>query len=195
MLHQNSTGRASLRGLATGLLLALIMASAACAPAAPATPSPAPTALPTGSPTAVAPTPTPSRAPTVLPTASPTAVAATSTPSPAPTKLPTAAPTAAPATTEFCLSCHGPFEKVAAASAGYKFYDGSTVNPHTTVELLASKPHASGLGVVACARCHQPHPQPLASVKDVPVADLTYCFGCHHQGVFTPCGKCHEGYK
>ena len=100
-----------------------------------------------------------------------------------------------PLTNAFCLSCHGPFEKVAQASADYKFFDGSVVNPHTTVELTASKPHVSGKGVVDCVRCHQPHPQPLASVSDVVPADLTYCFGCHHQGVFTPCSQCHEGYK
>jgi predicted CXXCH cytochrome family protein len=97
--------------------------------------------------------------------------------------------------TEMCLSCHGPFEKVFKASAGYKFYDGSIVNPHNTVELKASNPHASGTGIVECTKCHTPHPQPLASVKDVASADLNYCFGCHHQGVFTPCIKCHEGYK
>jgi hypothetical protein len=194
-LHQKDTTAVRFRKLATGLLLVFTLASAACTQTA-ATPTPtsppAPTQVPTASPTSPpAPTQVPTVAPTKptptqLPTASPTSP-------PAPTQLPTASPTTAAVTSEFCLSCHGPFEKVFKASTDYTFYDGSKVNPHTTVELTAEKPHASGKGVVACAKCHQPHPLPLTSVKDVPSADLIYCFGCHHQGVFTPCSKCHEG--
>ena len=98
-------------------------------------------------------------------------------------------------TSDMCLACHGPIDKLRQTTANYLYSDGSKVNPHVSAEITASKPHASGKGIIECTKCHTPHPQPLTSVKDVQPAELNYCFGCHHQGVFTPCSECHEGYK
>lgn len=103
-------------------------------------------------------------------------------------------PATANVSSDSCLSCHGPYDKVVKASANYTIQDGSgsTVNPHTRIDMSAAKPHASGKGVVECTSCHKPHPQPLASLKDVPKANVEYCFSCHHQRNFTPCSQCHQ---
>ncbi len=118
----------------------------------------------------------------------------------APLAAPPSSPTlpATPSTpnvsSDFCLACHGPYDKVVKASANYIIPDrsGSTVNPHTTIDMSASKPHASGKGVPECTNCHKPHPQPLVSTKDVAIANGDFCFSCHHQRNFTPCSECHS---
>ncbi len=121
--------------------------------------------------------------------------AQTATPA-APPSSPTPPP--APATpnvsSDSCLTCHGPYEKVVKASVNYIIPDGSgsTVNPHTTIDMSASKPHTTGKGVPECTNCHKPHPQPLTSLTDVPKANVEYCFSCHHQRNFTPCVRCHS---
>lgn len=106
-----------------------------------------------------------------------------------------AVPVTKAVTNEYCLGCHGPYEKVFNASANYTFYDGSKINPHITVDPAASKPHASGKGILECAKCHELHPIPITptAAKNLPRAELKYCFGCHHTGGFTSCNKCHEG--
>jgi predicted CXXCH cytochrome family protein len=177
------------------LLGVFILSAAGCTSVPTLTPTPIPpTRIPTTVPTVL---PTSTQPPTSIPTVSPTA---TRLPTSAPTVVSmgtssAASPTSAIVSNEVCLACHGPIEKVVQGTANYTYADGSKINPHTTVDPTASKPHESGKGIVACTKCHQPHPQPLASLKDVVKADVTYCFGCHHQGVFTPCIKCHEGYK
>ena len=123
----------------------------------------------------------------------------TSTPTQAPTSPPataTKAPVLPPLRTADCLACHGPYEKIVAASASYKTEKGESVNPHTTSDGTKLRPHASGKGVIDCSKCHRTHPLPFVSVKDVPTPNTNYCFlFCHHQDNFSPCSECHDAYK
>ncbi len=128
--------------------------------------------------------------------------ARTATPAPPSSTLasvtPTPSPTPPPATSnvsnDVCLGCHGPYDKVVKATANYAIQDGSgsVVNPHTTVDMSAKKPHTTGKGVPQCTNCHKPHPQPLVSSKDVAKANVEYCFSCHHQRNFMLCSQCHN---
>ena len=103
-------------------------------------------------------------------------------------------PAAPNVSSDSCLSCHGPYEKVVQASANYTIQDGSgsKVNPHTMIDISSSKRHNTGKGVPECANCHKPHPLPMASSKDVPKANVEFCYSCHHQRNFIPCSQCHS---
>ncbi|MDO8637416.1 MAG: cytochrome c3 family protein, partial [Dehalococcoidia bacterium] len=105
----------------------------------------------------------------------------------------TSAPAAPNVSSDSCLSCHGPYEKVVQASANYTIQDGSgsIVNPHTMIDISSSKRHNTGKGVPECSNCHKPHPLSLASSKDVPKANVEFCYSCHHQRNFIPCSQCH----
>jgi predicted CXXCH cytochrome family protein len=169
-----------------------------------AVPTPSNTPLPPTSTTTPQPTATPAKLPATA-TTPPTATAvpsatATTKPSATPTAAATAAPTTGAAgqpavnatvTQNTCLACHGPLEKLVKASPNYAIPDGTKVNPHITIDYFAKKPHASSEGVIECTKCHTPHLVPLASAKDMPKADVTYCFSCHHEENFTPCSECH----
>ncbi len=101
----------------------------------------------------------------------------------------------APVSSDTCLACHGPYDKVVQASAKYTTVDGAPVNPHTTIDISADNPHSTGKGTPDCGKCHQSHPVPLASPADVPAPKLDYCFSCHHEHNFTPCKQCHTDNK
>ncbi len=115
----------------------------------------------------------------------------TATPA-APASSPTLSSAAPSVSNDVCLGCHGPYDKVAKATAKYTLQDGSVVNPHTTIDRSASKPHTTGQGVPECTQCHTPHPVPLASRNDVVKANVEYCYSCHHQRNFMPCTQCHN---
>jgi hypothetical protein len=106
------------------------------------------------------------------------------------TQLLTAASTA-PTGTEGCLGCHAPYEKVLQATANYTLQNGTKVNPHTSMDRNASKPHAWEKKVFECMNCHKMHPLPIGSPKDVSKANVEYCFSCHHERNFTSCTQCH----
>ena len=100
---------------------------------------------------------------------------------------------AAPANgTAACLGCHGPYEKVVKASENYALPDGTKVNPHTSMDPKATKPHPFEKRVFECANCHKMHPLPVASAKDVPKPNVEFCFSCHHERNFEVCSKCHS---
>lgn len=87
-------------------------------------------------------------------------------------------------TNEACLSCHGPLDTLAAATASLTVCtdsEGKTVNPHTAVDLTES--HRESL---RCNDCHSEH-------EDIDANEVakTVCVDCHHQDVFT-CGTCHS---
>jgi predicted CXXCH cytochrome family protein len=123
------------------------------------------------------------------------------TPNPMPTsasKKPSAAAAAKPATAAAavskaaasskaaCLTCHGPFEKIIAATGEYMMQSGDQEiksNPHRYV------PHDSK-DIPECIYCHEPHPVPLTSKEGLPKPKATWCYGCHHAKVLT-CGTCH----
>lgn len=208
-----------------GLMLMLALLIAGCTPGA-AAPLPTPTLAPATATLAPSPLPpTKTLAPTLPPptateepTLPPTATLEPTLPPPMATLEPTlpsasatvdaAQPTlsiAMKATvaaenasklTAQCLGCHGPYEKLIASSVQFVTEKGETVNPHTTVDKSILKVHESGKGILNCTTCHQPHPQPLTSVKDVAPANVDYCFlQCHHQDNFTPCSACHKEYR
>ena len=106
----------------------------------------------------------------------------------------TSSPAAPNVSSDSCLGCHGPYEKVVQASANYTIPDGSgsIVNPHTMIDISSSKRHNTGKGVPGCSNCHKPHPQPLAPSQDVPKANVEFCYSCHHQRNFMPCSQCHS---
>lgn len=97
--------------------------------------------------------------------------------------LPAAAAEAA-SSTEECLKCHGPFDKIAAATANYPMPSGEKTTPHRYV------PHKSK-DIPECANCHKPHPLPLTSKAEVPKPETDYCYKCHHAEVLQ-CGTCHN---
>ena len=92
-------------------------------------------------------------------------------------------------TTETCLGCHGPFEKLAKRTAGYVTDQGEKGNPHVHV------PHDSNK-VTPCDNCHEAHPVPLTSSSNIPKANVQFCYSaCHHNNDFTPCKQCHKDKK
>lgn len=137
---------------------------------------------------AAAPTAIPAAAPTVPPTAT---VAKAATPTSLPAAAPTVPPTAAPAVAtktsgspkDACLACHGPFDKLIAATAGYTPPNSPKQSPHRYV------PHDSK-DIPECSNCHQPHPGPLTSTVGLPKANVQWCYTCHHKRVLE-CGTCH----
>ena len=98
----------------------------------------------------------------------------------------TAASTEAGSSKDACLGCHGPFEKLIAATSDYKMQSGDQEiksNPHRYV------PHKSK-DIPECSNCHKPHPVPLTSTEGLSKPKAQWCYGCHHAGVLE-CGICH----
>jgi hypothetical protein len=97
-----------------------------------------------------------------------------------------------------CLSCHGPFNVVQEASSAYITPQGIAVNPHTTLDTqnitsIMDNPHRPEAAPIECDICHPASPMPPPSVDAVPKANITQCYSCHHEQVFTPsCVECHE---
>ena len=90
---------------------------------------------------------------------------------------------------EFCLGCHGPFEKLAKRTAAYVTDQGEKVNPHVYV------PHHSNK-ITGCNECHDVHPLPVTSPSNIAKANVQYCYSaCHHENDFTPCVQCHKDKK
>jgi len=92
---------------------------------------------------------------------------------------------------EACLDCHGPFDKLAAATASYVAASGEKITPHRYV------PHDSkeAKGIPECSNCHQPHPLPptARNLANAAKPDVHWCLmTCHHNNNFEPCKKCHK---
>jgi hypothetical protein len=86
------------------------------------------------------------------------------------------------ATKEFCLSCHGSAEQLAARTEGNTTLtdtDGTVVNPHAVSMNVAHDAEK----IDNCYNCHSMHKASPDAIK--------VCFGCHHQSVFA-CYTCHE---
>lgn len=82
---------------------------------------------------------------------------------------------------ELCLSCHGSYEELAAATEeGQMLVDGvgKAVNPH---DLPDVEDHQK----IDCLDCHSMHKE--QSSMDTA---MNTCTGCHHTGTFE-CGTCH----
>jgi len=65
---------------------------------------------------------------------------------------------------------------------------GEKINPHCYV------PHDRKLdkNIPACTNCHKPHPNPITSKKEVIKPNVDWCYKCHHNNDFQPCGACHK---
>ncbi len=87
-----------------------------------------------------------------------------------------------------CLACHGPFDGLAAATAGYAASDGKKITPHRYVPHEAKEAKS----IPECGNCHEPHPLPPAAGKPAAKPDVQWCFvNCHHENNFESCKKCH----
>ncbi len=85
-----------------------------------------------------------------------------------------------------CLACHGPFDKLAAATADYETPSGEKTSPHKYI------PHADKNGLPECTECHRPHPVPLEDKSTVVKATVEFCYtNCHHARNLQPCSNCH----
>ena len=90
-----------------------------------------------------------------------------------------------------CLTCHGPFDKLAEASAKYVAPSGEKGSPHRFV------PHDSKKegDIPECANCHKAHPVdplPAKGSIDLSKVNVQWCYDtCHHEKNFEPCKKCH----
>jgi hypothetical protein len=86
-----------------------------------------------------------------------------------------------------CLDCHGPFDKLAEATANYQAPSGEIVTPHQYV------PHEEKKDIPECTECHKPHEIPLVDKSTVVKPNnLDYCYqSCHHSNNFQPCSTCH----
>ena len=94
-----------------------------------------------------------------------------------------------------CLGCHGPLEKLNAATAGYEMQSGDEkikTSPHLYVphHVKDSSVPRKSADIVECTNCHKPHPVPLTSKEGLAKAEAKWCYGCHHAGVLQ-CGTCH----
>jgi hypothetical protein len=86
-----------------------------------------------------------------------------------------------------CLGCHGSYDKIAEATAGFKASSGETVTPHQYV------PHAEKKEIPECIECHLPHPIPLEDKsKVIKPTNVDWCYSsCHHASNLKPCKDCH----
>jgi hypothetical protein len=90
-----------------------------------------------------------------------------------------------------CLGCHGPFDKIAAASSKYVAPSGEKTTPHRYV------PHKSRQeeDVPECSLCHTAHPvdpPPAKGSIDLSAVGVQWCYdACHHEKNLTSCKKCH----
>ena len=86
-----------------------------------------------------------------------------------------------------CLSCHGPFEKLADQKPGFKT-DTGLVNPHQFVPHKEKKAE----NVPNCLNCHTPHSNPPKEKVDLSSVNVESCYvKCHHMQNFGKCNKCH----
>jgi hypothetical protein len=90
-----------------------------------------------------------------------------------------------------CLTCHGPYDKLAEATANYVAPSGEKGTPHRYV------PHTSKSAdeIPECTRCHTAHPvdpPPAKGSIDVSKVTVKYCYDqCHHEKNLTSCKECH----
>jgi hypothetical protein len=92
----------------------------------------------------------------------------------------------AKAGTPNCLACHGPFDKLAAATADYEAPSGEKTSPHKYI------PHSDKSALPECTECHRPHPVPLEDKSAVVKATVEFCYtNCHHTRNLQACSTCH----
>jgi hypothetical protein len=94
------------------------------------------------------------------------------------------------ASKETCLTCHGPFDKLA-ASTNYQAPSGEKISPHRYVPHTAKEAKA----IPECSNCHALHPVPptTSGLTALPKPEVQWCYtACHHKNTFQPCKDCHK---
>ncbi|PKL05751.1 MAG: hypothetical protein CVV53_07865 [Spirochaetae bacterium HGW-Spirochaetae-9] len=86
---------------------------------------------------------------------------------------------------EYCLKCHGPFEKLQSMTEGYVTEWDEVANPHVYV------PHDSKT-LVSCGDCHDPHAIPYEPSENARKPNVNYCYSCHHAETLAHCNECHK---
>ena len=86
---------------------------------------------------------------------------------------------------EYCLKCHGPFEKLQSMTEDYVTEWDEVANPHVYV------PHDSKT-LVSCGDCHDPHAIPYAPSENAREPNVNYCYSCHHAETLVHCIECHK---
>lgn len=86
-----------------------------------------------------------------------------------------------------CLECHGPYDKLAEATADYVTPSGEIATPHQYV------PHKEKKVIPQCTECHKSHPIPLESMEQVVKPKyMDWCYTrCHHSWDLQSCISCH----
>jgi predicted CXXCH cytochrome family protein len=89
-----------------------------------------------------------------------------------------------------CLNCHGPFDKLVSAKPAFKAESKETINPHVYVPHDKKEPK----NTPDCTNCHSLHSMDTksAAMKNIPKADVKWCYSCHHTNNFESCKKCHQ---
>lgn len=105
------------------------------------------------------------------------------------TNAPASAPTVGKSEDD-CLDCHGPFDKLIAATTNYVASSGEKISPHRYV------PHNSKLvkDIPDCSHCHTAHSLSSLPAKgsiDLSKVSVEWCFECHHEKTFQSCKDCH----
>lgn len=91
----------------------------------------------------------------------------------------------APKDKEYCLKCHGPFEKLAERTKDYVTEWDEKANPHVYVEHNTKD-------ITECTECHEVHAIPLDPAVPVKKANVSYCYSCHHAETLVKCTDCHK---
>jgi hypothetical protein len=91
----------------------------------------------------------------------------------------------APKDKEYCLKCHGPFEKLAERTKGYVTEWDEKANPHVYVRHDTKN-------ITECTECHDVHAIPIDPAVPVKKANVSYCYSCHHAETLVKCTQCHN---
>ena len=91
----------------------------------------------------------------------------------------------APKDKDYCLKCHGPFEKLAERTKDYITEWDEKANPHVYVEHNTKD-------ITECTECHEVHAIPLDPAVPVKKANVSYCYSCHHAETLVTCTQCHK---
>lgn len=90
-----------------------------------------------------------------------------------------------PKNAEYCLKCHGPFEKLAERTKDYITEWDEHANPHVYV------PHDTKT-IVECTECHDVHEIPYKPDESLRKPNVQFCYSCHHAETLVNCNQCHN---
>ncbi|MCI5851798.1 MAG: cytochrome c3 family protein [Sutterellaceae bacterium] len=108
--------------------------------------------------------------------------------------LPSFAADPAPGSPEYCLQCHGPYDKLREQTKDWKDEFGDKIQPHQYMDPTAGKPHEARKLPPDCKECHGIHSIPPKKGEKHKQPTFSTCYGCHHMENFQKCSSsgCHE---